>query len=52
MPGQKGNARCTLQNVKIAQIMEAEGLVLVKGGVPGPIGGLVRLQRAVKKQVG
>lgn len=51
MGGQHGNARTTLQNIKIVQVMEAEGLVLVKGGVPGPTGGFVRLQRAVKKQL-
>lgn len=50
MPGQRGAARITIQNLKIAQIMEAEGLVLVKGAVPGPNGGVVRIQRAVKKQ--
>lgn len=52
MGGQHGNARTTIQNAKIVQIMEAEGLILIKGGVPGPNGGVVRLQKAVKKQAG
>ena len=51
MPGQRGAARVTIQNLKIAQIMEEEGLVLIKGAVPGPNGGVVRIQRAVKKQL-
>lgn len=50
MPRQSGNVRTTLQNVKIVQVLAEEGLILVKGGVPGPNGGYVRLQRAVKKQ--
>ncbi len=48
MPGQHGNKRVTVQNLKIVEVLEEEGLVLVRGGVPGPNGGLVRIQRAAK----
>lgn len=50
MPGQHGNARSTLQNVKIVRVLEEDGLILIRGGVPGPNGGVVRIQRAVKHQ--
>jgi len=48
MPGQMGNARLTLQNVKIVQVMVEEGILLIRGGIPGPTGGFVRVQKAVK----
>ena len=48
MPGQHGNARVTVQNISLIDIMAAEGLVLVRGGVPGPNGGLVMVKKAVK----
>lgn len=48
MPGQHGNARSTIQNLLVAGIMEEEGLVLIKGGVPGPNGGLLQVKQAIK----
>ncbi len=48
MAGQYGNKRSTILSVKVARVMEDEGLVLVEGGVPGPAGGLVTLRSAVK----
>lgn len=48
MPGQHGNARTTIQNVAVVQILADEGLVLLRGGVPGPNGGLVMIRKAVK----
>lgn len=49
MAGQHGNARVTNQNLKVARVMDEEGLVLVEGSVPGPKGGLVTLRHSVKK---
>ena len=49
MPGQHGNRRTTVQNVRVVGIMAEEGLVLIRGGIPGPNGGLVMLQKSVKK---
>lgn len=49
MPGQHGNARTTIQNVAVIQILEDEGLVLLRGGIPGPNGGLVMIKKAVKR---
>lgn len=48
MPGQYGNARTTVQNVTVVDILDDEGLILIKGGVPGPNGGLVQIRHAVK----
>ena len=49
MSGQYGNARITVQNLKILRLDAEKNLVYVKGAVPGPNGGLLLL-RAAKKQ--
>ncbi|MCA9542184.1 MAG: 50S ribosomal protein L3 [Myxococcales bacterium] len=49
MPGQHGNRRTTVQNVQVVEVLADEGMVLLRGGVPGPNGGLVMLNKAVKK---
>ena len=49
MPGQHGNRRTTVQNLRVVEILADEGLVLIRGGIPGPNGGLVMLQKSVKK---
>ena len=49
MPGQHGNRRRTIQNLRLVQILADEGLVLIRGGIPGPNGGIVMIQKAVKK---
>jgi large subunit ribosomal protein L3 len=48
MPGHYGNSRVTIQNLKVVKILEEEGIVLVRGGIPGANGGLVIVQQAVK----
>jgi large subunit ribosomal protein L3 len=35
MPGQYGNENVTIQNLKIAQIIDEENLLLIEGAVPG-----------------
>jgi large subunit ribosomal protein L3 len=52
MPGHHGNARTTIQNVVVVDVREEAGLVLLRGGVPGPRGGLVMLTQPVKKTPG
>jgi large subunit ribosomal protein L3 len=49
MAGQHGNVRITTQNLRIHKVLADEGLVLVKGSVPGPNGGIVTIRSAVKK---
>lgn len=48
MPGHMGCDRVTVQNLKVVRIDTARNLMLVKGGIPGPKGGLVKVQEAVK----
>jgi large subunit ribosomal protein L3 len=48
MAGQHGNARVTTQGLTIVKIIENERLVLIKGAVPGPNGGLVTINKAQK----
>ena len=43
MAGQLGNARATVQNLEVVATDAARGLIMVKGGVPGPKGGVVLL---------
>lgn len=50
MAGQHGNARVTVQNLKVTKVLPEEGLVLVEGSVPGPRGGIVTVRRAAKKK--
>jgi len=49
MPGQHGNARITVQNLKVAGILEGQNVLLVKGGIPGPNGGYVVMRKALTK---
>ncbi|MEN0063061.1 MAG: 50S ribosomal protein L3 [Myxococcota bacterium] len=48
MPGHMGSARVTVQNLQVARVDAERNLVFVKGGVPGPNGGLVMVRQAVK----
>jgi large subunit ribosomal protein L3 len=48
MAGQYGNVRVTVLNLEVVQADAERGLLLVKGAVPGPNGGLVMARSAVK----
>lgn len=49
MAGQYGNARVTTQNLEVVQYLESQNLLLVKGAVPGPNGGMVLIQASRKR---
>ncbi|MCC5850796.1 MAG: 50S ribosomal protein L3 [Verrucomicrobia bacterium] len=49
MPGQMGNRNVTTQNIKVVQVREEDNVILVRGSVPGPNGGLVLVRKAIKK---
>ncbi|HET7736301.1 MAG TPA: 50S ribosomal protein L3 [Nocardioidaceae bacterium] len=49
MAGQMGNATVTTQNVSVHSVDTEKGLILIKGAVPGPKGGLVIIRSAAKK---
>ncbi|MDD9944978.1 MAG: 50S ribosomal protein L3 [Myxococcales bacterium] len=48
MAGQYGNKRVTVLNLKVAKVLDDEGVVLVKGAVPGPRNGILTVRGAVK----
>jgi len=48
MAGRHGGARQTTQNLAIAGVDTAQGVILVRGAVPGPRGGLVLIRTAAK----
>jgi large subunit ribosomal protein L3 len=49
MAGHYGNARVTTRNLEVVRFLKEQNLLLVKGAVPGPNGGMV-LVRASRKQ--
>ena len=49
MAGHLGDERVTTQNLVVAKIDKARGLVMVRGAVPGSKGGWVIVRDAVKK---
>ena len=50
MPGHMGRVRVTQQNLRIVGIRNEDNLLLIRGAVAGPAGGLVMVRRAKKKR--
>jgi large subunit ribosomal protein L3 len=48
MPGRMGTQRFTIQNLRVIDRVAPKNLVLVRGAVPGPNGGLVIVRQAIK----
>jgi large subunit ribosomal protein L3 len=48
MAGRHGNTRTTVQNLTVHSIDAEKGLLLIKGAVPGPNGGLILVRSAAK----
>src|ERR1700742_4126265 len=48
MAGRMGNERVTTQNLTVHAVDAERGLILLKGAVPGPKGGLVLIRNAAK----
>jgi len=48
MPGHMGAENVTVQNLEIVKIDAENNLIAIKGAVPGPNGGLVRIVNSVK----
>ena len=48
LPGRMGRDRVTVQNLDVVRVDGERNLLLVKGAVPGPKGGLVIVRDAVK----
>ncbi|MEZ4382002.1 MAG: 50S ribosomal protein L3 [Nannocystaceae bacterium] len=51
MAGHMGHERVTQQNLRIAKVMSDEGLILVRGAVPGPNNGYVTVRHSVKTAI-
>jgi large subunit ribosomal protein L3 len=51
MAGQYGNTRVTTLNLEVVEGDAERNLLLVKGAIPGPSGGLVFIRNAVKAKV-
>ena len=48
MPGQYGNERVTVQNLEIVKVDTARNALLIKGAIPGAVGGIVTISKSVK----
>lgn len=49
LPGHMGNVKVTLQNLEIIKIDAENNIVYIKGGVPGPDGGMFYIRETHKK---
>jgi len=49
LPGHTGHEKVTQQNLRVVEVRRASNMVLVKGAVPGPIGGVLVVRRSLKK---
>lgn len=50
LPGQLGNVRVTVQNLDVVRVDAERNLLVLKGAIPGPNGGLVEIQTSTKKR--
>ena len=48
MPGHMGNDNVTVQNLEVVAVRPEENIILVRGGIPGAVGGLVVVRKAKK----
>jgi large subunit ribosomal protein L3 len=48
MPGQYGAEKVTIQNLRVARVLDEQNIVLVEGGVPGSRNGFVTVRGATK----
>lgn len=48
LPGHYGNEQVTIQNLDIARVDAERNLILVRGAIPGPKGGLVYIKSTIK----
>lgn len=48
LPGHMGAEKVTVQNLDVVRVDEERNLILVRGAVPGPRGGIVTIKNTVK----
>jgi large subunit ribosomal protein L3 len=51
MAGRMGHERTTTLSLTVHKVDQEQGLLLIKGAVPGPVGGLVLVRTAVKSKL-
>src|SRR3979411_3283030 len=49
MAGRMGNDRVTMQNLQVHKVDAENGVLLIKGAIPGRTGGLVMVRNAIKR---
>lgn len=49
MPGHMGHVQVTQQNLRVVQVRKEDNLLLVRGAVPGPTGGIVIVKKALRQ---
>jgi len=49
MPGHMGSTQVTTQNLELVQVRKDDNLLLVRGSVPGPKGGIILVRKSIKK---
>ncbi len=47
--GRMGREKVTVQNLEVAKVYPEQNVLLIKGAIPGPKGGVVVIKEAVKK---
>lgn len=52
MPGHMGHTNVTAVGLEVVSVREGDNLLLVKGAVPGPNGGVVTVCRSIKAKAG
>ena len=48
MPGHMGAVNCTVQNLSVVMVDGERGILVLRGAIPGPKGGLVTVKSSVK----
>ena len=49
LPGHMGSVDVTTQNLRVVQVLADDHALLLEGAVPGPVGGIVLVRKAIKK---
>ena len=50
MPGHMGDERITIQNLRILQVRQEDGVIVVSGAIPGAKGSNVIVRPCIKKK--
>jgi len=49
LPGRMGGVRATVLNLPVVRVLPEQNLILLRGAVPGPTGGLLVVRKSVKQ---